>query len=240
MTIPTAEDWRALARSAPWLWQSVEFELSWSNWSMVATLDTPLHAWLRRPGDVRVGMPEGEIAIERRGWLGPQPPDRPHTRRPDGLVLTRTFATDGDDHGLYFHNYYWLALLDPQELADGVNYAGDVPITLPGTDVRDVMVTERFGRTTWWATVAPTEHYYPRCSCCAMLPGPIANRLEYGGAGPPAYLGDRTYPAQWLVGLDLETGLPVSLSPAPGEAAGDSHSMRIRAVDEPMADSLFT
>ncbi|MFN8098149.1 MAG: hypothetical protein U0Q21_07680 [Dermatophilaceae bacterium] len=252
MTISiTADDWRALARSSPWLWQAVEFEIDWASWYWPATTGPTLHAWLRRPGDVRVEIPERggdgrSVHLEARGDLGPQPPDRPSTVRPDGLVLDRTLATEGDDHGLYFHNYYWLAILDPHELADGQAWIPDDAADedgpghaemVPGTDVEDVTTTQRNGRETWWARVRPTAAYQPRCSCCALLYGEIAERMEYGGelrahAEDPGY----SYSTQWLVGLDRATGLPVSIEALDGSATG--HTLRILAVDDEVPDSF--
>ncbi|GAA1759670.1 MAG TPA: hypothetical protein PKH97_14700 [Tetrasphaera sp.] len=243
MTIPTADDWRALARSAPWLWQSVEFELDWPTLHWPKKSGPALHARLRRPSDVRVTRVErpGENLADRARPaghdFGPQPPDRPATLRPDGLVLTRTSGTDGDDHGLYFHNYYWLAMLDPYELADGHEWVPDDPadpdgpgrlVTVPGADVEEVATTERYGRETWWARLRPTTAYEPRCSCCALLYGEIAERQDYGGElrardEDPGY----AYSTQWLVGLDRATGLPVSVEALDGRAPG--HTMRILA-----------
>ncbi len=243
MTTPTAEDWRALARSAPWLWRAVEFELDWPVWHWPTMSGPPLHAWLRRPSDVRVIVPEQPGEPVTGGALaghdfGPQPPDRPATFRADGLVLTRTRGTDGDDHGLYFHNYYWLAILDPYELADGQAWIPEDPgdedgpgrvEMVPGTDLDEVTTSSRFGRETWWARVRPTAAYQPRCSCCALLPGELAERMDYGGELRDHPEPGFRYPTEWLIGLDRATGLPVSIEPLDGSTPG--HTLRILAVD---------
>ncbi len=243
MTMPTAEDWRALARSSPWLWRSVEFELDWPARHWPATSGQPLHAWLRRPAEVRVTGPgdtlSGGVAPGRD--FGPQPPDRPATLRPDGLVLTRTSGMAGDDHGLYFHNYYWLAILDPYELADGEVWVPEDAAeefgpgrleTVPGTEIGEVSASARFGRETWWAWVRPTAAYQPRCSCCALLYGEVAERLDNNGQlRPQSHAPGYAYSTQWLVGLDRATGLPVSIDALDGSATG--HTMRILGHEPP-------
>lgn len=238
---PQESAWRALARSSPWLWRTVEFELSLSAPPQPGHRPPVLHAWLRKPGDVRVEEDGILVAAAQDQARGPQPQDGPVTFREDGLVATRAELFETDDHGLYHQNYYWLAMLDPRELADGQDWeradSAETPRQVPGTTLTDLAVTDRFGRETWWAMVGTTADYQPRCSCCALLPGEVADLLEFGDGAPPARERGWQLTTTWLVGLDRETGLAVSIENVDGSAHG--HSMRILAVDEPMANSLF-
>ncbi|SDD04615.1 hypothetical protein SAMN05444580_102489 [Rhodococcus tukisamuensis] len=134
----------------------------------------------------------------------------------DGLVLERPDGV-GIDYDEPFHDdYFWVALLDPAELAAGV-------------EIREVNAVEHYGRPAWEATVRPTGEYEPRCSCCSLLcgdgePGP--------GPWPPT--------AESVVRLDVQTGVCVSVRHVGGAGAGPQRAdMRIAAVDAPMADELF-
>ena len=167
--------------------------------------------------------PNRRIAPRRSGptdssWIAPWQPRATIT----ASISTTTTGADGQA---------WI----PDDAADedGPGHAEMVP----GTDVEDVTTTQRNGRETWWARVRPTAAYQPRCSCCALLYGEIAERMDYGGelrahAEDPGY----SYSTQWLVGLDRATGLPVSIEALDGSATG--HTLRILAVDDEVPDSF--
>lgn len=245
MTTPTEDAWRALARSSPWRWRSAELTVRRRR---VGCPETTVHAWLRKPGDVRieadheVGPDGGRVFTARDQGQGPQPQDRPATFRADGLVATREPVLAGDDHGLYYEDYGWLAILDPLELADGARWEDEGatgPLAVPGTTLTDLVSAARAGRETWWATAAPTADYEPRCGCCALLYGEIAERGEYGDSAPrrddPAF----AYTTRWLVGLDAASGICVSLEFLDGSMRGLGHEVEIHALDEPYPDRIF-
>lgn len=143
-----------------------------------------VHAWVERPDQVRV---ESE----------------------SGVVL----ADDAGRSDLFFENYYWVALLDPSELAGG-------------TDVDAVAVVEHHGRAAVEAIVVPTEDYDARCTCCALLPCELADVYE-GLAPRPAGF---TYPDRFLARVDLQTGVCVYLEAIGGTRSGVQHDAAIIAV----------
>ena len=181
MTTPTAEDFRALARSSPWLWRTVRFRLR---------TPTPephgvdrLRAWVSRPHGLRGEDLDGRLIVA--GWW-PRPDEGlPELtggpmRRPDGLVARRPDDWTGphrfDDPML--SNYRWVAMLHPFELADGVERdedgspSGDWSPGRPPIEVVDgPRAVEHAGRLAWEAEVVTTPAYAARCSCCPVLAG---------------------------------------------------------------------
>lgn len=210
------DSFRALARSSPWRFRSLHFVASGFHPGEV-------EAWLSRPGHLRVrhGGEDHEIFDDRRrstavlviAWSAPDetplpdagvvasPPalSLPHevepVLRPDGLVAERPAGVAYDDP--MWQSYRWVAALDPVELA-------------VGTELADLREASRAGRSTWWADVRPREDYEPRCECCALLPNALTDRRE--GLDPrPAYS------SSYTVGLDVATGIVVSLDPQGGD-----------------------
>ncbi len=248
--LPDADQWRALARSSPWLWHSLHAEIHLPQPDPAAPA-APLEVWLRKPGDVRVEgrreLAPGSTTYRAAGQhRGRQPQDDEPLWRPDGLVAARAPRhLVEDDHGLYFHNYYWIALLDPVELADGVapDHPGETTVPVAGVEVSGLAVTERHDRETWWAQVSPTPAYDPRCSCCPLLDAEDLAREEWGDARVDAMQADgRVYARTWLVGLDRQSGICVSVAALDGSdppAGSGGHSMRILGVDETMPGALF-
>jgi hypothetical protein len=93
---PSAESFRALARSSPELWSTLRFTERRRMYDGVREL----RAWLRRPDLLRVETPDGallQVVRERN-------------RRPDGLALDAPMYQD----------YFWVAMLAPVELAADV------------------------------------------------------------------------------------------------------------------------
>lgn len=239
--IPLTETaFRRLAQSSPWRFETLHF--TWEPQEQ----DEPVEAWLRRPGHLRVRLADGsEETIEgvpyatgTFGWGPPPPPPVPPaavTPSVDehGLVIERPeFAPDGalieyDDP--MWHNYVWVAMLDPRELATG-------------TAIFDLTANDRYGRETWWAQVSATwdetvsddgeDGYNPRCGCCPLLWGEISERIE-GSIGGPIYAEqhpDVVYPESWLIGLDVETGVVVSASPIGGSRPDCGFELTIHSV----------
>lgn len=158
------------------------------------------------------------------------------TLRADGLVDARPAdAALGDFDAPMWQNYYWVALLDPIELADGRD---DVGRRGPGgTVISDVEEVRHHGRPAWQATVAPTATYEPRCGCCSLMRSRRIDVLEYGHNRPDVLLDE--YPTAYRVRLDRQTGICVYLAALGGSVDGAGHDVEIAAVDEPMDDGLF-
>ncbi|MCW2578965.1 MAG: uncharacterized protein JWR82_566 [Blastococcus sp.] len=247
---PSPESFAALARSSPWRWSTLRFTGSWPGDRYRAG---PVRAWLRRPDVLRVetldgGLlqvvggaepavavldPDGDSRTEASWGRGPEP-----ALRPDGLVDRRPDRrADGDwtsfDAPMY-QDYRWIAMLDPVELADGIdrNTGGTVPALV----VDDVTEVEHAGRPAWEAVVRTTPAYEPRCGCCPLLRSRYIDLLEYRDH-PENVL--EHYPEAYRVRLDVGTGVCVLTAEIGVRSPGGSHDLRIEAVDERMADALF-
>lgn len=234
---PTVEDFRALARSSPWLWSTVQLTYTARRgWDA-----EPVRAWVRRPDALRVEALDGHllqagiepptstVVLTARGGG----PARPTTalpaprRRDDGLVADRSMVDRFGTDAPFYRDYHWIACLDPVELADGDPERGPA-----GTTITDVHAVDHRGRPGWAATVLPTAAYEPRCACCPLLPSAVADRLE--GMAPTVYADAH------LVVLDRATGICVSSTELGGPRHGLGHEIGIAAVDAPLADELFT
>lgn len=237
---PCAEDFRALARSSPWRFTT----LHWTHGSQGPDGGrVEVEAWLRRPWELTVrvlgtggapdavshvqGPPYATTAWDHRPMVAPQQVEP--VRRPDGLVLERPSGeVDYDDpmHG----NFVWVAMLDPVELADGEEPG------LDGVDVTEVHAADRHGRATWWATCRPTPGYAARCAgCCDLLPTRLTQELEADRSGyrpPEEELA--SLPTAYLVGLDVQTGVVVDVTPLDGQG-GTRLTNVIHQVDGPLS-----
>ncbi|MVA75284.1 hypothetical protein GC722_04460 [Auraticoccus sp. F435] len=213
---PTPDAFRALARSSPWRFRTLHLTHRDAGHAV--------EAWLRRPGDLLVrdgdrlvrtqGPPQSVsgfrldtgtgrvVPLDDPSPLWPQDVDPP--LRPDGLVAERP---DGPDYGDPMHqNYRWVASLDPVELSHHVQ-------------VRGLEAGLRAGRPTWTAEVVPEEGYDPRCGCCPLLFSAVSECDETAGSGyPPWHVRNPVgrYPDAYRVGLDVATGVVVSLHPVGG------------------------
>lgn len=251
---PSASDIAALARSSPWRWSTLRFTARWPGdpWRT-----QELRAWLRRPDRLRVEtvdsaleqvvheLPQQVGVITSDGdrytatlpwWTAPDAP-RPLLRA-DGLVAARPdrFSSEISYDAPMYRDYFWVAMLDPVELADG--HSPDADASLPGIEIDAVAEVEHAGRSAWEAIVRPTPAYEPRCTCCSLLRSREVDIAEAeSGAGDKVVLDE--YPEAYRVRLDLGTGVCVLTEPIGGSTAGSGHELRIEAVDEPMADDLF-
>lgn len=236
----TSDDFRALARSSPWLWQTLQFTLDHHIQVYPAR---PLRAFIRRPSGIRVEQLDGRIIQRDRltaGVVGTRQVDGEPERRADGLVARRP-GPDGDPYRFddpMFQSYLWTAMLHPFELADGVDADGWwSPSQTPIQVVDGPHEVQHHGRTAWEARIVTTPAYAARCSCCPLLDGEEAHRrgVSEGWAMPDDVV-DR--PSAWTVCLDRGTGVVVSLSEI-GGIRRSGWSMTIEAVDSRMPRSLF-
>lgn len=240
----SAADFAALARSSPWRWSTLRF----TEGRAPGGRDT-LRAWLRRPDALRVETVEGallQVVRERRPSVGILSIDAGRTMhlpwagdrgaavpelRPDGLVATRPSTSALAYDAPMYQDYFWVAMLDPVELADGGDW--NDPDAGPALDVDAVIEVDHLGRPAWEAVVRPTEEYEPRCGCCPLLRTRRIDILEYG-----AEMLDE-YPDAFRVRLDVGTGVCVLTEHIGGLTPGAGHRVDIEAVDEPMDDDLF-
>jgi hypothetical protein len=246
--VPSADAFAALARSSPWRWTTLRFAFrrrQQEEW------EKGVRAWLRRPGFLRVEAGDGRLLQVDRGTqtaatavlsahggrpvrlLRPGDAGFPEPElRPDGLVAVRPWMGSVDYDDPMFVNYFWVALLDPAELADGLDADHGTPGS--GPLVEELTEVEHFGRPAWEAVVRPTSTYAPRCSCCPLLPSREADLLEFGPEGVRD-----GYPEAYRVRLDVGTGVCVLSEALDGSPRGDGHELLIEAVDVPMPDRLF-
>lgn len=248
---PSPERFAALARSSPWLWHSLQFTAAWQG----RPYETPVRAWVRRPGKLRVEdlagallhcgqEPSRTVTPLTRDGRGapvalPDPRTVPPERDADGLVLRRPdpFSADLDDP--LFGSYHWVAMLDPAELADGEPELPGKPSPAP-VQLRELQEVDHHGRTAWEALVRTTEAYDPRCPCCALLPSihsALREARERSSVPPPE--SPSRYATEHRVRLDAGTGVCVFTEEIGGPHPGTGHELWIEAVDEQLPDGLF-
>lgn len=226
---------RRLARSSPWLWNSLQIQLGVSEAERqglafhAPALPERLTVLIRRPDAIRVedghgtvlfrtehingSRDAGFVAATRKSWLLP-----PQLLAPvygdDGLVSRRpeaAYATGLMPVGL------WEALLDPVELAGFAPGPADLAFPHPSTIHALRVLTEDSGREVLEAELSRGHSYAPVIKDAPLL-----------GSG-------RT-----LVRLDRATGICVLRRLLDGPDAGLEHRVVIDAVDEYMIDGLFT
>lgn len=229
----TADRFRRLARSSPWRWHTLEF-----RWAVHR--EAPRHAWIRRPGDLRIVSADGDpVKVSRstkpypgahyrsdHGWE-PMPGRWPSHVTPvyadDGLVAALPDEIDIDYDQPFFESYHWVAMLNPLELADRV-HDRDLQESAP-VELRDLTVVDHHGRPAWQATAHPTAAYDPRCDCCPLLSGEFDCELDAWTPGPPS-----------VVRLDVRTGVCVRVE----DHDGVELDVEITGVDQSFDDDLFT
>jgi hypothetical protein len=235
---PTVDTFRALARSSPWRWRTLHF----TRRDDLGEVE----AWLRRPGELVVRLPDGSEAYQRGApytvsrvairsvpggsepvdaWADVDPDPQP-TFRPDGLVAERPEDYHLEHGDPMWQNYTWTAMLDPDELSHHV-------------DVEDVATGELHGREVWSARLRPVEGYEPRCGCCALLWSEVAAVGEYGDEEDRlARFRAEGFPDAFDVALDLQTGVVVSLEPMGRDPHDSAFTVDIHEVDADL-DAVF-
>jgi len=249
----TDEDtFRALARSSPWLWSRAELDFADRSAYPVG----PLHAIIERPGHTMITLadgtrhdlreqasrgstftfiqnPDGSTATinhPKQCWFAQDPLAEQPTWRSDGLVAQRPTSSSVVTDDPMWQNYHWIAMLDPVELADGMDSETPPelrPDWMPGTEILELTDEQRQGRAAVAAVLRTTPHYEPRCGCCALLPDERIYRYEYGDD-------DRHRPERWAdafrVVLDRETGICVSLRELGGSRDGNGFEVTLLSV----------
>lgn len=254
------DTFRAVARSSPWLWTSVELTRR-----LVPTSPQwgDVHVFIRRPGRMRVEedgeMPRlvdstGDSSAYRSALAVsgldavlpvppvsaalpfPQDPDAPSPMlRPDGLVAERPPPPRDDYFDDPMHeNYRWIAMLDPRELADGATKDGGQHPDVAPIEFLELVTIDREGRETLDAVVRPTGAYDPRCACCPLLYCALTDEYENRPVREPHY-----YASAYRVRLDRATGICVSVSELGGPRDGAGFDVTIYDVDVTYADTLF-
>lgn len=98
-----------------------------------------------------------------------------------------------------WQSYDWAAMLDPYELGEHV-------------EIDRVRLTEVAGRPAVSFRAQAQEGYDPICSCCPLVPGEVAWRLEHGDSREP----ERPLPEHVELTLDRLTGIVVRQGPPYG------------------------
>ncbi|MBO1754639.1 hypothetical protein [Allobranchiibius sp. CTAmp26] len=220
---PREEDFRALARSSPWRFQTLHF----THRSSPSDDDGGVEAWLDRPSQCVTVRSKGVVGVAGGvPYSGSAGTDRPlgvPEFRADGLVARRPPAWHLVRGDPMWRDYRWTAMLDPDELDHGVQ-------------IRDVAAAVRLGRETWSATCVPlvgagedwVGGYDPRCGCCPLLDSRASRLVEYGPDHP--ITGADGIPTTYRVQLDVQTAVVVRID-ALDRAAGLVLSNEIHGVD---------
>lgn len=226
--LPTDDTFRALTRSAPWRWRTLHLRHT--------TPERTVEAWARRPHDLLVRDPRGQVHREH-GWpygssgggvgvpARRSPQDVEPELRPDGLVARRPDDWWIEYGDVIWENYAWSAMLDPVELSHH-------------TTLTDLRSRQRLGRETWWATAAAEEGYDPRCGCCPLLRSAVSDRDEHDGDPTWQPRDPAAYPAAYDVAVDVVTGVVVSIAPVEGPDRFHTFEVELVEVD-PDLDHLF-
>jgi hypothetical protein len=200
------DSFRALARSSPWRWTSLH--LRHRSGRLERQAEDEIEAWLTRPDGVRVVGPDGRaVPPSVEGQRPDGQPTRPWhppaaTYRPDGLVSQRPELSLVQDDGLFWRDYYWVAMLDPVELSHHVA-------------VVDLHTDDVAGRLAWRARMVAEDGYEPRCggNCCELLYSEAGLRADFPDPDEfPSWAGG-PYTEAYDVALDVATGVVVRCLP---------------------------
>ena len=243
---PSPSMFRGLARSSPWRWRALSFELTrrplhGPEHLVLGRLERGVGLDVRRP--VAVQQSARRASYAWRGATGSGTSELPFAWElpvevdADGFVVRRPPEQVSDDP--MWQDYQFVAMLDPVELADGWPRDPDPGWTPdaappPALDVARVDSTVRRGRETWWAEVAPLDQYEPRCSCCPLLFGRVSEGLLAAGAGPaPVDVRPHgfAHTTAYLVALDVQTGVCVHVEHLDGSFVGRGFSLDVVGVD---------
>lgn len=226
---------RRLARSSPWLWKTIQIEISShgpDHRSMefdAESRPTSLTVLIRRPDAVRVEDPSGKplfrtdsindskdtsfVAATRKSWLLP-----PQLLAPvygdDGLVSRRPEAAYANE---LMPVGMWNAFLDPVEIAGFAPGPADLAFPHPSIIHALREMRDAADRPCLEAELSRGHSYSPVVPGAPLL-GTAVTRLR----------------------IDRATGLCVERTILTGKDAGTEHHVKILAVDQYMIDGLFT
>ena len=226
---------RRLARSSPWLWNTVQVTISVTDAEQHAIafaaphLPKHLTVLIRRPDAIRVEDESGAVlfrtehindsrdasfvAATRKSWLLP-----PQLLAPvygdDGLVSRRPEA---DYVNELMPVGLWSAFLDPVEVAGFAPGPADMAFPHPSTIHSLRSIVDDAGRECLEAVLSRGHSYAPLMPEAPLL-GEGMTRIR----------------------LDRATGICVLRQVLDGPDAGVEHRIAITAVDEYMIDGLFT
>ncbi|PQZ91040.1 hypothetical protein CQ018_13800 [Arthrobacter sp. MYb227] len=226
---------RRLARSSPWLWDTIELKISehslTKNAAGVKAVETsaPLSVLIRRPNAVRVEDQHGNVVFRtdsindsksasflmsnRKSWLLP-----PKLLAPvygeDGFVSRRPEAAYVNE---LMPVSKWNAFLDPVEIAGFTPGPADLAFPHPSIIHTLNQMTDEAGRPCLEADLSRGHSYAPVFTHSPLL-AEGTTRLR----------------------IDLATGICVQRTVLTGAGAGSVQKVKIIAVDRYMIDGLFT
>ncbi|MBP2411627.1 hypothetical protein JOF48_000426 [Arthrobacter stackebrandtii] len=247
MTAYTPDAFRHIARSSPWRWDTVRFELhrkfpnapdggpgrSWvpsagSGAGPGGGLpDLALNCWVRRPGALRVETLEGKLLAsttkinESRDSLFISGNRKPWLLQPS--LVNPVKDEDGyvvrRPEARYGEPAYGTGRASA--CLDPVELAGDrpVPLEAPFANVAEI------------EDIAAVTHHGRPAIEAVLTPNP-----SYRPLFPDAPL---LFPGRTAIRLDLETSICVASQSLEGETAGAGHWMALLGINEYMLDDLF-
>ena len=238
--MPTPDDFRALARSSPWLCRRAHF----THRARCDGRDEVVEAWLERPGQLRVRDRHGPREW-RDGMQADVPRDvvaawsRMPERYADDVPVARAARIRWAHHVEPLRREDGLVSVRPDRAAAWQAATGRLPETLEvddpmydnyrwvamldpvelaeGVGLTQVRETTHHQRPAWAARAVPEQGYEPRCGCCPLLWSEVSER---GERGEELDLVGVVFPEAHDVVLDRATGFVVSLLPVWGAGVG--------------------
>jgi hypothetical protein len=207
---PDADSFRALARSSPWRWRTLHLRARSSGW-------TDAEAYVQRPDRLRTKVGD-QLRVETFPYDAALRRQRP-VLRPDGLVAERPEGWWMVDDPIW-RDYYWVAMLDPEELSHDVA-------------VDRLRAEELHGRRAWRADLTPLPGYEARCGggCCELLFSEVSWHSD--GNKRPVPPGT-VFASHYDVALDVESGIVVRSLPMGAQTPW--LEVEVLAVDGPAPD----
>ncbi|MDJ0317213.1 MULTISPECIES: hypothetical protein [Arthrobacter] len=242
----TADTFRHIARSSPWRWQTVRFELhrkfpttadggAGNAWVAAASAGlaegeepaSSLNCWVRRPGALRVETSDGALLAsttkinESRDSLFIS-----GNRKP--WLLPPSLVNPVKDHAGFVLRRPEALYGEPAygsgraaSALDPVELAGDRPVPLEApfanvAEIADIANVSHHGRAAVEAILTPNPSYRPLFTDAPLL-----------------------FAGRTAIRIDLETSICVASQSLDGPTAGAGHWMVLLGVDEYMLDDLF-
>lgn len=246
-------DFRALARSAPWLWSRLTFTCEWTGY--LARFNSAVSADLDDSGRLRVcSLATGKVLLDLSGQdvRGSAHRDSPAGSfqavasfvgdHPDELAMTVAAQLAAEqavvrrrDDGLVAVRPVGLgASADPPiwdnyrwvAMLDPVELAdgrNDCNEVVSAVEICELAPISYQGRDSLQAILRPTGAYSPRCSCCPLLDCAVADEM----LGWPDRGPGRSYAECYEVVLDIATGVCVRTRDIGGDRDGQGHDLQL-------------